>query len=405
MILWNVERIYSKGYNILGSIIPILLIISFLTNEFWLFSIIFLLILFMVLNELYLRYISKNIVIPNEIVVKRLFKGDEAVLHVPVENKGKLPVFSGRWNFFLFDSDDAIKVKEVNNIQRYQSNYEQPLSVPALTRRLFPVHIQGVKRGTAEIRSIQFELYDFFKFNHVRLTYQGHYRGEAIVYPTPAPISGLEKVLQQERGEQPQRFSFHEDVMMMVGNRDYMNGDPFNRINWKASAKTDELQTKLFEKVTLSQWTIVVNIQNKDPLLQTIASLEDVLNNVAYACQFATRYQISFEMYINIRVPSSRVGLYLPAGQGKNHLVRAMEMLARIRRSTVAFPMEQTLFTLFHQGKTPSFVLHFGEFTEEENEQYIQAKSNNTSVYRVVTEDSGVHLTSVRGQKNEAMAN
>ncbi|MCD8510914.1 MAG: DUF58 domain-containing protein [Bacillus sp. (in: Bacteria)] len=400
MILWNVERNYSKGYNILGAVIPVLMIISFISSEFWLFSIIFLLVLFMVLNELYLRYVTKHLVISNEIITKRMFKGDEATLHIPVENKGRLPIFNGRWYFFLFDTDDSVQVRELDHMQRYQANYEQNFSVPALTKRLFPIHIRAVKRGTAEIRSIELEVFDFFKFNHVRLTYQGHYKGEAIVYPNPLPIAGLEKVLQQEKGDHPQRFSFHEDVMRTIGNRDYSQGDPFNRINWKASAKTNTLQTKLYEKVTLSQWTLVINIQNPDPLHQTIGSLEEVLSHAAYACQFATKQQISFDMYINIKVPASKVGLYLPAGQGKGHLTRALEMLARIRKSTVTFPMDQTLYSMHHQGRTPPFVLHFGEFTKGDERQYSRFNSNMTRVYRVVSEEegTGAQVTSVRGK-------
>ncbi|MDG5786042.1 DUF58 domain-containing protein [Evansella sp. AB-P1] len=402
---WKKEEHFSKLYYFLSYTLPLIIILAITLNELFLYSIAFLFILFITFNKLYLNYITKNIVIPNEAVVKKMFIGDQVNLAIPFENRGKLPIFNAKWLLFLYDSDECVKLLEDDEKNKYLSNQERYLFIPPATRRYFTVPLQAEKRGVAQVRSMEVVLYDFFKLNFVRLSYEGQYRGEAIVYPTPQTIIGLENMIQQQKGNKPQRYSYYEDVMMTTGNRDYTTGDPFNQINWKASARSQSLQTKMYEKMTLSQYTLVLNIKNENPYRQTLENLEEVLSSAAYACQFATKKQISFDMYINVKIPGSSTGLYLPLGSGEAHLMRALEMLSRIRKSNVIVPIENTLYTIFNGKNTSPYIIHFGTYTPEIDESYRMSNRNRSHIYRIDSSNGQTQLFPVGRHSSETLAN
>ncbi|ADU29032.1 DUF58 domain-containing protein [Evansella cellulosilytica] len=399
MTRWKKEITFTRKYYAFGYMIPAMAILSFVTGELILFSLTILSLAVFLINNLYLKYVSKHIFISEGALTKRLFPEERTTLTVPFENKGKIPFFLVKASFYLYYPDESVKVVSSEDISNYYSNYESPFSIAPLTKRKVGIHLEALKRGIAQLNDIQVDIYDLFKFTHIRLKYQGFYRAEALVYPSPIAISGLEKIVKQEKGDHPQPSAVNEDVLMTMGNRDYVSTDPFNRINWKASARTNELQTKIFEKVTISQWTIVVNIRGENSMVPTISNLEEVLSQVTYACQFATKQQISFEMYINIRVPRSSVGMHLPLSSGKTHLVKALEILARIRRSNLTIPIEYTLDGIMKSTDTKPFILHFGALNAEEAIHYKQMRGG--TIHVVNSNGGSAHLESVGGVEHD----
>lgn len=405
MTQWRKEVQFTKRYYALTYLIPFLVILSFLTNEVLLFSLTVLFLLVVGLNTFYLSYISKQIVVSSEVITKRLFSGDQTTLKVPFENKGRIPIFRVKASLFLYDSDHSVKVITATEANKYYTNYELPFTLPPYTKRHVGMNLEAVKRGNSQLRTIEVDIYDLFLFGHIKLLYEGSFRGETITYPTLSPITGLEKIVQQEKGNHAQPFSMYEDVMMTRGNREYHTGDPFNRMNWKASARTDQLQTKVYEKVTVSQWTIVLNIKGENRRNPTIENLEEVLSHVAFACHFATKQQISYEIYINLRVPGSSVGLHLPMGQGKTHLSKTLELLARIRNSNITIPVENMLHVVLQNRTSQPFIIHFGASPTTEEIEYTKIKQYGGKVFYLTDQESGAYLSSKKGADHEKLAN
>ncbi|MBU9720112.1 MULTISPECIES: DUF58 domain-containing protein [Bacillaceae] len=398
MTQWRKEIQFKNSYYILTYIVPFLAIISFFSNERFLFSLTILLLLALGVNAHYMTYVSKKIIIPGEKFTKRLFIGDEANLLVPFENRGKIPIFRVKANLFLFDVDKSIEVIEEQGTKQHMTNYEYPFAISPFSRRTINMQGKALKRGTAELRTIELRVSDLFLFGHMKLYYEGPFRGELVVYPKPLPIKGFEQMVQQEKGDYFQPYSLHEE-MLMRGNRQYVSEDPFNRINWKATAKTDQLQTKMYEKVIKSQWTFVLNIRNENRAHPTIENLEEVLSHVAYASHFATRHRISFELFINLRVPGSKYGLHISAGEGDKHLTRVLETLARIRKSNLSVPSDHLLSYVFKERITPPLILHFGAVSEAEEQEYRACMQRGGRVFYVNTEESEAVLSAVSNKE------
>nr|WP_239454221.1 DUF58 domain-containing protein [Bacillus suaedaesalsae] len=120
---------------------------------------------------------------------------------------------------------------------------------------------------------------------------------------------------------------------MISGVRDYTPNDSFQQIHWKASARMGTLQTKVLEKTTHRKWTFVLNIleQGRNGLQLSVAKdLEKRLSHLAYLFQMAEKQGATFEIYVNILARNDLQLLHLKEGSGKDHVIRGLELLARI---------------------------------------------------------------------------
>jgi uncharacterized protein (DUF58 family) len=121
---------------------------------------------------------------------------------------------------------------------------------------------------------------------------------------------------------------------MISGVREYTPSDSFQQIHWKASSRTGSLQTKILEKTTHQKWTFILNVleeeRGKGLNLSISKDLEIRLSHIAYMFQMAERQSATFELYVNILARNDLQLLYLGEGSGKEHLLRGLELLARI---------------------------------------------------------------------------
>jgi uncharacterized protein (DUF58 family) len=80
----------------------------------------------------------------------------------------------------------------------------------------------------------------FTRYKHIATAHQ------CIVFPEPQRCSLLDETetIQQHAGDHSSRRHGQEDDFIAV--RNYVDGDPLKHINWKATARTDQLKTKQF---------------------------------------------------------------------------------------------------------------------------------------------------------------
>ncbi|RXI98636.1 DUF58 domain-containing protein [Anaerobacillus alkaliphilus] len=399
---WNQEHSIPKAiYGTLFWSVPILLFIALVMRSPLIFGLAFLFTIFILVNHYYLKYVAEKTKVFDETEVIRMFPEDKRNITIPLENSGKIPIFNSEVSFIFYDYDHAV---QVGNSETPQETYSFPLSISPLTQKKKNIEVTALKRGVATIRTIDVTVYDLLKLSKLELYYRDYFRREIIVYPTPKTVSGIDQVVQQRQGDIPRQRSLHEDMMMTMGTREYVSGDPFNRVHWKASARTTTLQTKLYEKTTILNWTIVINLYNKDRSQLTVKNLEDILSHVAFVCQFATKHNISFEIYINTRIPKSMF-IHLPKGLGKDHLLKALELLARVSKYTVTTPAFAMLKLIKMRTTLTPFILHFGPTGEEEDVVYRDWKRSGASIYRVESSEDVGKVVLLGGSKNETMAN
>ena len=80
-----------------------------------------------------------------------------------------------------------------------------------------------------------------------------------LVCPRMVPLEGYELASRRPIGEVVLTHRLFEDPTRIAGVRAYEAGDPLNRIHWRATARTGQLQSKTYEATTLTGATILLD--------------------------------------------------------------------------------------------------------------------------------------------------
>lgn len=128
----------------------------------------------------------------------------------------------------------------------------------------------------------------------MRLRYYDFYQTEFIVYPKLLPVNGVNAVFHMMPGDSRLNYSPFEDVQSPLGTRDYSYSDPFHKINWKATVKTQKMQTNIYEKVVDRTFVFIVNLstENDKNMVSFNKNLENLLSYTAYLSEYATKMRI-----------------------------------------------------------------------------------------------------------------
>src|SRR5262245_56544816 len=79
------------------------------------------------------------------------------------------------------------------------------------------------------------------------------------VYPKVVQLSGWDIASRRPIGDVRLTHRLYEDPTRISGVRPYEAGDPLNRVHWRATARTGELQSKAYEPTTLAGATILLD--------------------------------------------------------------------------------------------------------------------------------------------------
>jgi uncharacterized repeat protein (TIGR01451 family) len=113
------------------------------------------------------------------------------------------------------------------------------------------------RRGYYQIGPLVLETGDVFGLHRrYRVATEPHY---LLVYPRVVPLEGYEVSSRRPIGEVRMAHRLYEDPTRISGVRQYEPGDPLNRINWRATARTGILHSKVYEPSSVAGATLVLD--------------------------------------------------------------------------------------------------------------------------------------------------
>ncbi|MGE5674112.1 MAG: DUF58 domain-containing protein [Mycobacterium leprae] len=89
-----------------------------------------------------------------------------------------------------------------------------------------------------------------------------------VVYPRLLEPPALELLLRTPGTDVAVRHGLLDDLTRMVGVRPYQSGDPLRFVHWKATARTGQLQVKLFQPAVVAGTAIFLNLRTKEHVWQ-----------------------------------------------------------------------------------------------------------------------------------------
>jgi uncharacterized protein (DUF58 family) len=117
--------------------------------------------------------------------------------------------------------------------------------------------LQCNRRGYYQIGPLVLETGDVFGLHRrYRVASEPHF---LLVLPEVHPLEGFDIASRRPIGEVKMSYRLFEDPTRVVGVRPFQWGDPLNRINWRATARTGVLHSKVYEPSTVAGITLLVD--------------------------------------------------------------------------------------------------------------------------------------------------
>ena len=155
------------------------------------------------------------------------------------------------------------------------------------------------------------------------------------VYPRIIPLTRFSLPSRSPLGALKHTQPLFEDPARVFGKRDYVGGDSLRRVDWKATAAIGRLQVKQFEPSIAVESALFLNLNsNEYDLRSRIDSSELAIVIAASIASWAVANKQTVGLFTNGLDPlaaEARAGRRLPPRKGRGHLIRLLEVLARLQ--------------------------------------------------------------------------
>jgi uncharacterized protein (DUF58 family) len=179
--------------------------------------------------------------------------GDEVQVELLIQNAGFLPV---PW-VLLEDMLPRQALDQKPPRLRIKGKRVQIRMLPSGREVSSDYEIHCEMRGYYQIGPLVMESGDLFGLHRrYRVDAEPHY---LLVYPKVVPLQGYDLASRRPIGDVRLTHRLFEDPTRIAGVRPYEAGDPLNRVHWRATARTGQLHSKIYEPSTLAGATLLLD--------------------------------------------------------------------------------------------------------------------------------------------------
>ncbi len=163
-------------------------------------------------------------------------------------------------------------------------------------------------------------------------------RDSLIVYPRLVPLEDLELPYQAPFGDVAARRSIFQDPVRTIGVRDYQPEDGFRHVHWKASARRQQLQVRVFEPTTAYTLILVLNVATFARHWEGTRTeiMERAVSTTASLANHAVERRWLVGLTANGAMPNADQPIRVPPGRGPDQLSFLLEALAGVTSFTTA---------------------------------------------------------------------
>ncbi len=282
--------------------------------------------LLLVQERLYRRFWDKNLTVGLSFSEKSAMEGDMCALFETVENRKIMPLpalkvkFAVSRQLAFAETDSGSSVTD----QFYRNDV---LSIRPYMRHVRRLPFLCKKRGYYTINALDVVAGNLFL--SAELPKELTSDAQLYVYPKPWQEQSFLQALQRITGEVLTKRHLMEDPFEYRGIREYSPRDSMRDINWKATARTDELKVNMKNYTALKAVRLFLNLED-GAILRQMEILEASISMAAGACAQFLSQGIRTALYTN--GPDILTGelVGLDASSGIGHMESINRGLARI---------------------------------------------------------------------------
>jgi len=203
------------------------------------------------------RYLARQwtdqLVVTRESNTETAEIGDKVAIVVNLSNKGRTRI---TW---VLVEDSVPRFALISKPPRIKLHGKrtQLLSIKGGGHESLLYQMTFLTHGYFQIGPTLVESGDLFGLHrHYRIATEPVY---ILVYPKVIPVAGYDVSSRRPVGEIKLQHRLFEDPTRISGVRQYQAGDPMNRVHWKATARTGELHSRVYESSSLAGATILLD--------------------------------------------------------------------------------------------------------------------------------------------------
>ncbi|KMK75007.1 DUF58 domain-containing protein [Alkalihalobacillus pseudalcaliphilus] len=271
---------------------------------------------------------------------RAVFAGENTEMTEVIANKKLLPL---PWIRLESKMDKSLVFKSQKNLSIVGEAYHRSLFTLAPYQKIKRRHqIHCVKRGFYQLKTVTMTSGDLFGFVQVFETL--HIKCNLVVYPQLVELKDLPLPSKSFQGDTIVRRWIMEDPFINAGVRKYAHGDTFKNVNWKASARTGDLQVNKKDYTANYHLLIYINFDQNYMNWSRVNYEQQMEKAISYAATLAT-YTInhgietgfggnSFALEFSGDFNGFRKPIRLAARTGRPHLHHLYETLAKAQLAT-----------------------------------------------------------------------
>ena len=162
-------------------------------------------------------------------------------------------------------------------------------------------------------------------------------RQNITVFPRVFPMADMGLPSERPFGERKGGNRVFEDPLRIAGLREFRPGDPLRRIDWKATARSGELRSRVYEPSATQQIYLLVNIDTMEHSWEGYLKdeLERIVSVTASLAAWAAGSRYAVGLLANGAFPDADRPIRLPPSRSRDQITRILEALAVIQPLTM----------------------------------------------------------------------
>ena len=283
------------------------------------------------ISWLWNRLSMKNLYYERKVEQPRVFIGEDTTLQISLANRKPIPL--GR-----VDVEDEIpedieivdgEVSPSSNPRSMVLRHHTSLAWYERTRWKYTIRCR--QRGFYRFGPASLASGDLFGFFESRKSHTAS--DYLLVYPRVIPLPELGLPPVRPLGETRGGISIFQDPSRPWGLRDYEVGDPLKIVDWKATARMQQLQVRTFEPSSTFTVILVVTVETAERSWEGYSptNLERVMTAAASVASYAAQQQYSLGLFSNGTPILSDRPMKLEPASSPEQLTVILEALATVR--------------------------------------------------------------------------
>ncbi len=229
---------------------------------------------------LYKYFNLRGMVYKRTVSESAVFEGEKILMFEDIENNNFLPI---AWMKAESLINPNLRLGSIENMHTSQGGYHRSVFSIMPFYRIKRTHeMTCLSRGDYNVGNVTITAGDIFGLMSKIVTYDNDTR--LLVYPNPLSEDKLINCFHSLQGDVVVRRFINPDPFLVAGVREYQAGDPMSSINWKASARTNQLQVYKYDYSANSNIMILFNIDTSER--QDLFPNEEESKKIEYGIHF-----------------------------------------------------------------------------------------------------------------------